>query len=63
MKNSRIFYLENCHFFVVKFSVYLNRRVFVMSDKDSAQDTHPRSLIIYYSPLVETLYILLSLKH
>ena len=30
MKNIRIFYLENCHFLVVKFSVYLNRRVFVM---------------------------------
>ena len=30
MKNIRIFYLKNCHFFVVKFSVYLNRRVFVM---------------------------------
>ena len=31
MKNIRIFYLKNCHFLVVKFSVYLNRRVFVMS--------------------------------
>ena len=30
MKNIRIFYLKNCHFLVVKFSVYLNRRVFVM---------------------------------
>ena len=24
------FYPKNCHFLVVKFSVYLNRRVFVM---------------------------------
>ena len=31
MKNIRIFYLKNCHFLVVKFSVYLNRRVFVMA--------------------------------
>ena len=31
MKNIRIFYLKNCHFLVVKFSVYLNRRVFVMT--------------------------------
>ena len=30
MKNIRIFCLKNCHFLVVKFSVYLNRRVFVM---------------------------------
>ena len=30
MKNIRMFYLKNCHFLVVKFSVYLNRRVFVM---------------------------------
>ena len=31
MKNIRFFYVKNCHFWVVKFSVYLNRRVFVMS--------------------------------
>ena len=30
MKNIRIFLSEICHFVVVKFSVYLNRRVFVM---------------------------------
>ena len=30
MKNIRIFISENFHFLVVKFSVYLNRRVFVM---------------------------------
>ena len=31
MKNIRLFYLKIFIFFVVKFSVYLNRRVFVMS--------------------------------
>ena len=30
MKNIRFFFSENSHFLVVKFSVYLNRRVFVM---------------------------------
>ena len=30
MKNIRMFYLKICHFLVVKFSVYLNRRVYVM---------------------------------
>ena len=30
MKNIRIFLSENFHFSVVKFSVYLNRLVFVM---------------------------------
>ena len=31
MKNIRTFYVKNCHFLMVKFSVYLNRRVFVMA--------------------------------
>ena len=31
MKNIRHFLSENFHFFVVKFSAYLNRRVFVMN--------------------------------
>ena len=30
MKNIRIFYLEKFPFLAVKFSIYLNRRVFVM---------------------------------
>ena len=30
MKNICIFYLKFCQFLVVKFSIYLNRRVFVM---------------------------------
>ena len=32
MKNIRFFLSENVHFFVMKFSVYFNRRVFVMLD-------------------------------
>ena len=32
MKNIRIFYLKICQFLVVKFSIYLNRRVFVMNN-------------------------------
>ena len=35
MKNIRIFLSENFHFLMVKFSVYLNRRVFVMYFKMS----------------------------
>ena len=31
MKNIRVFYLKNFGFLEVKFSIYLNRRVFVMS--------------------------------
>ena len=30
MKNLRVFYLQNFGFLEVKFSIYLNRRVFVM---------------------------------
>ena len=30
MKNIRIFLFENFHFLVLKFSVYMNRHVFVM---------------------------------
>ena len=30
MKNIRVFYLKNFSFLEVKFSIYLNRRVFVM---------------------------------
>ena len=31
MKNIRIVYLKICQLLVVKFSIYLNRRVFVMT--------------------------------
>ena len=30
MKNIRVFLSENCQFLEMKFSIYLNRRVFVM---------------------------------
>ena len=32
MKNIRYFLSENFHFLVVKFSVYLNRHVFIMKE-------------------------------
>ena len=32
MKNIRVFLSESFQFFEVKFSIYLNRRVFVMND-------------------------------
>ena len=35
MKNIRIFLSENYPFFVVKFPIYLNRRVFVMGQQHS----------------------------
>ena len=34
MKNIRFFLSENFHFLVVKFSVYLNRHVFIMEGSD-----------------------------
>ena len=37
MKNIRIFYLKIFLFLVVKFSVYLNRHVFVMYSKNFAE--------------------------
>ena len=42
MKNIRIFLSENFHFLVVKFSVYLNRRVFVMCTLLSPTDFNGR---------------------
>ena len=49
MKNIRIFYPKNGQFFMVKFSVYLNRRVFVMfahnSHKCVCDDTSVHSLL------------------
>ena len=40
MKNIRIFLSENFHFFMVKFSVYLNRRVNVMERPDQPMNSH-----------------------
>ena len=36
MKNIRIFYLEIFPFLFVKFSIYLNRRVFIMTSQKHA---------------------------
>ena len=44
MKNVRIF-IWNFQFLVVKFSVYLNRRVFVMNNKDPGKPMKPYNLI------------------
>ena len=45
MKSTRIFYLKIFNFFVVKFSVYLNRHVFVM---------YVLSLFLHISPYSDT---------
>ena len=45
MKNIRIFLSENFHFSMVKFSVYWNRRVFVMSNNNYIYE-----YIIYFIP-------------
>ena len=51
MKNIRLFLSENFQFLEVKFSIYLNRRVFVMqkiylvNDADSDQPAQLRSVI------------------
>ena len=50
MKNIRIFYLEIFPFLVVKFSIYLNRRVFVMVPYDDA-------LLLITSRTMEKLYV------
>ena len=46
MKNTRIFHLKSFHFLVVKFSVYLNRCVFVMvlkceNKQQKSKSCHP----------------------
>ena len=40
MKNIRIFYPKNCNFLVVKFSVYLDRLIFVMNSEYSHETIH-----------------------
>ena len=44
MKNIRVFLSENFKFLEVKFSIYLNRRVFVMKRKEYA----PLGQILYF---------------
>ena len=46
MKNIKKSLSENFHFLVVKFSIYLNRRVFVMSDFGLVWLVHCRFLCI-----------------
>ena len=43
MKNIRVFYLKIFSFFGVKFSLYLNRRVFVMLKISLSKQCRPRS--------------------
>ena len=50
MKNIRIFYLKIFNFLVVKFSIYLNRHVFVMPDLSSV--SFPLGEIRNYNLLV-----------
>ena len=41
MKNIRVFLFEKIQFLEVKFSIYLNRRVFVMDRQASANSIDP----------------------
>ena len=47
MKNIRVFISENFQFLEVKFSIYLNRRVFIMCKL--VGNTVPGSFPIYYT--------------
>ena len=48
MKNIRIFLSENFQFLEVKFSIYMNRRVFVMTALTEGSDlSNPGLLTIY----------------
>ena len=42
MKNIRVFYLKIFRFLEVKFSIYLNRRVFVMISEPKRQKTYSK---------------------
>ena len=46
MKNIRIFNLKILQFLLVKFSVYLNRRVFVMSMQEISKVFHKKPILI-----------------
>ena len=45
MKNSIFFFLKNFQFLEVKFSIYLNRRVFVMDEKERKRS---RGMDLYF---------------
>ena len=57
MKKSRFFSLKIFIFLVVKFSVYLNRRVFVMGPEQSIQ-FHQQSSRAAYAPVINLSYCL-----
>ena len=46
MKKYQIFLSENFHVLVVKFSVYLNRQVFVMDDDDDNDDDDDDDVVV-----------------
>ena len=60
MKNIRIFLSENFQFWTVKFSVYLNRRVFVMDlgntsiGTDRPEQCRPKSLFATHPAVFKT---------
>ena len=55
MKNIKKFLSENFHFLVVKFSIYLNRRVFVM-DLNNVERDVKHQIIIRSQPSLLVLY-------
>ena len=55
MKNIRFFLSEHFQFLLVKFSIYLNRRVFIMwcgANADDKADTNRRNKYSYSCSLV-----------
>ena len=52
MKNLRIFLSENFHFLVVKFSVYLNRCVFVMETSTKLIASLPQGLHVLLTEII-----------
>ena len=51
MKNIRFFLSENFHFLVVKFSVYLNRHVFVMLSDNMRLIVKERTIFSIFTSL------------
>ena len=58
MKNIRIFYLKIFFVFVVKISVYLNRRVFIMHTLISAQSVN--SIVFRLQPVYFFVYFIIK---
>ena len=58
MKNINFFLSENFHFLVVKFSIYLNRHVFVMDCRDFFSiiiSTNLKAELIHSNDLINNL--------